>query len=161
MRLLSKALAIFSGALLVGLVLLICINVFMRYGLNSPVIWADQVTGYFLVYMTFLASPWVLAQRKHISVDILREILGMRGRAVLSGLVGLAGCLYCLMFTYLSVAEIVRIVHRGSEFRDIITVPQWAVYWTLPVGFLMLAVQFALNGLEDIREYKHHDRLGQ
>ncbi|MEX0923649.1 MAG: TRAP transporter small permease [Rhodovibrionaceae bacterium] len=151
MNFISRALAFFSGALLVGLTLLVSVNVILRYGFSSPVIWADQVTGYFLVYITFLAAPWVLVQRKHITVDILRETLGSKGNVVLSIVVAVAGCLYCLCFSYLAVDEIARILERNSEFRDIITVPQWAVYWTLPAGFILMAVQFVINGIEDVR----------
>lgn len=151
MNFISRALAFFSGALLVGLTLLVSVNVILRYGFSSPIIWADQVTGYFLVYITFLAAPWVLVQRKHITVDILRETLGSKGNVVLSIVVAAAGCLYCLFFTYLAVDEISRILERNSEFRDIIIVPQWAVYWTLPAGFILMAVQFVINGIEDVR----------
>lgn len=151
MNFITRALAYFSGSLLIVLALLVTFNVVLRYGFGSPVIWADQVTSYFLVYITFLAAPWVLAQRKHITVDILREMLGERGNYILSIMVALAGCLYCLFFTYLSIEEVARILARNSEFRDIITVPQWAVYWTLPAGFILMAIQFVLNGIEDVR----------
>lgn len=93
----------------------------------------------------------MLVQRKHITVDILRETLGSKGNVVLSIVVAVAGCLYCLCFSYLAVDEIARILERNSEFRDIITVPQWAVYWTLPAGFILMAVQFVINGIEDVR----------
>ena len=67
---LEGALAKLAGALVLLAVMLITVNAMMRYALNAPINWVDQFSGYFLVYATFLAAPWVLAKRGHVRGDI-------------------------------------------------------------------------------------------
>lgn len=116
-------------------------------------VWADQITGYGMVYITFLAAPWVLARRRHIAVDLLQESLGPQTRPLLGAVLGLVGFLYNAGFTWLAWSELARILARDSQFSDAILVPQWTIYWVLPVGSGLMALEFALNGIEDLRAY--------
>ncbi len=56
----SAALGVVGSAILVAMLLIVTANVLLRYGFNAPIGWADQVTAYGLVYVTFLGhrSPW-------------------------------------------------------------------------------------------------------
>lgn len=46
-------------------------EVFVRYFLNNPTIWAHEITGYFLTVYLALSGPWVLLNKEHVNVDIL------------------------------------------------------------------------------------------
>jgi len=151
LRTVNVALAFAAGLLLLCLLALICINVFGRYALNAPLNWVDQVTGYFLIYFTFLGAPWVLANRGHVAIEALQAVLNQRGRRILNANLDLAGCLYCLAFTYLGVLECTKLVRRGSDFADVIEVPQVLVYGVIPLGSFLLALQFAANFYSDRR----------
>ncbi|MFP5512241.1 MAG: TRAP transporter small permease [Alphaproteobacteria bacterium] len=152
-RPISKALELFSRVVLVALVGLVCTNAVLRYVFDAPIVWADQITGYGMVYITFLVAPWVLAQRRHIAVDLLQECLSPQTRPLLGAVLGLVGFLYNAGFTWLAWSELARILARDSQFSDAILVPQWMIYWVLPVGSGLMALEFALNGIEDLRAY--------
>jgi TRAP-type C4-dicarboxylate transport system permease small subunit len=68
---------------------LIGYSVVMRYFLNQPIAWVDELAGYLLVGSVMLAAADALLGEEHISVDILVERLSARGRHV-SLLVGLS-----------------------------------------------------------------------
>jgi len=159
LRKLTTGLAWGCGALLAALVCLICLNVVLRYGFNTPFIWTDQVVGYGMVYITFLGAPWVVARRRHIAVDILPELAGPQSRLLLNAVIGLVGSLYCAGFAYLAVGEMERILRRDSQFADAILVPQWTVYWTITAGSGLMASEFLLNALGDLRGYLGRGRL--
>ena len=142
---LEGALAKLAGALVLLAVMLITVNAMMRYALNAPINWVDQFSGYFLVYATFLAAPWVLAKRGHVAIDVLRESLGPVGQRRLDVVVNLLGLVYCLAFTWISVLEVVRVYSRNTAFFDVVTVPQWPIYIVIPIGGLLLCGQFLLN----------------
>lgn len=54
-------------------------SVLMRYVLNQPVPWVDEVVGFLLVAIVTLAAADVLRKGQHIGVDIL--IGALRGKA--------------------------------------------------------------------------------
>jgi len=151
----SDGVGVVGAIILVLMLLLIALSVVLRYAFNAPITWADQVATYGLVYMTFVGAPRVLARRGHVSVDILEASLNPHRQKLLRVFVDVIGMLYCIAFCYLALLEIKRVITRGAEFSDAFTVPQWIVYWVIPFGAAMLALQFLANLLIDLRRLRN------
>jgi len=141
-------------AILVAMVLVVSVNVAMRYVFSAPITWADQVVTYALVYVSFLGAPFALAQRAHVSIDILSTFLRPQNGLRLNVSIDAAGILYCIAFTILAVQEMARLIERGSEFADAFIIPQWIVLVVLPLSGLLLAVQFFANLLADLDQLR-------
>ena len=61
-----------AAALLLALVMLsVCLEVFMRYALNSPLVWVVELAEYALLYICFLGASWALRNGVHIRLQIL------------------------------------------------------------------------------------------
>lgn len=59
--------------LLVGMVLLIFANVFMRYVLNSGIFWAEEISLVLAVWFIFIAMPLGVRKGLHISIHLFRD----------------------------------------------------------------------------------------
>ena len=153
---LSFAFGVAGAAILVAMLLIIALGVLLRYVFDNPISWADQIATYGLVYLTFIGAPRVLALRRHVAVDILETSLSAAHRRRLRVFVDVVGTIYCLAFLYLAAKEFVRVAAGGALFQDAISVPQWAVYIVIPVGALLLMLQFIANLLEDWRALRTH-----
>jgi C4-dicarboxylate transporter, DctQ subunit len=70
--------ALVAGLLLVASVLIESVEIFMRYFLKQPLIWAMETCEYILFVIAFLGAPWLLKKGGHVSVDILIERLSLR-----------------------------------------------------------------------------------
>lgn len=150
----STAMGAVCCAILVAMVLIITVNVAMRYVFNAPITWADQVVTYALVYATFLGAPYALAQRAHVSIDILTTFMRPLNGVRLNVSIDAVGILYCILFTILAAQEVARLIERGSEFADAFIFPQWIVLVALPLSGLLLAVQFFANLLADLDQLR-------
>lgn len=73
------AIAVAAAGVLVSLGL-ITYGVVMRYAFNSPPVWVDDLVGFALVGIVMLAAPVTLRKGEHISVDILTDRLGSKGK---------------------------------------------------------------------------------
>jgi len=153
-RRVNRVLLVVSCILIAAALWLVFANVVLRYLFNSPFIWADQFTTYLLFYMTFLAAPWVLAKRGHVSIEVLRNVLRPRGQKLLDVLAHAITAAYFAAFSYLGVSDLIRVVERNAQFADAVEFPQWVVYGALPVGSVLLALQALLNAAEDFVAYK-------
>lgn len=71
-----------AAAGLLASLALVAYAVGMRYFLNSPVPWTDELVGYLLVAIVMLAAADSLRRGEHIGVDVLTERLGERGRRI-------------------------------------------------------------------------------
>ena len=147
--LLAKAGIVLSAlALLASLVLIAC-SVAMRYVVNRPVVWVDELIGYLLVGIVMLAAAEALRRGEHIAVDIVTERLGPRGRkaTVVAGLVAVALCGAFLIvegWGMVAFSQTIGIVSTGS-----LAVPIWIPQSLVPIGGAMLLLT-AVAGLARI-----------
>jgi TRAP-type mannitol/chloroaromatic compound transport system permease small subunit len=74
----ARALALLAMAQIVALVVVMLCEVVARYGLDSPTLWANDIT-----YMTngtlfLLGAAWTLRRNQHIRIDFLAARLPVR-----------------------------------------------------------------------------------
>jgi C4-dicarboxylate transporter, DctQ subunit len=69
-----------AAALLLVSLGLVGYSVVMRYFMNRPIPWVDELVGYLLVGLVMLAAADALKRGEHIAVDLVTSRLGPRGR---------------------------------------------------------------------------------
>jgi TRAP-type C4-dicarboxylate transport system permease small subunit len=112
----------------------------MRYFVNQPVAWVDELAGYLLVAAVMLAAADALLEGEHIAVDILTERLSAQGRrwTVLGGLIAVALSALLLTVEGVDMVGFSRMV--GLMSNGYLAVPMWIPQLLVPVGAaLMLA----------------------
>ncbi len=60
-----------SAALIVIMFAVTIYSIFMRYVVNKPLLWADEVTGWALVAIVMLGAAEAYRRGDHISIDLL------------------------------------------------------------------------------------------
>ena len=68
-------LEILASLCLVGCVLLVCANVFMRYVLGTGIYWTEEVTTSLFVWSVYLGAIVCYKTRSHVCVDMLVKLL--------------------------------------------------------------------------------------
>ncbi len=134
----NEAVVVTMGAVMVGLVVA---NVFCRYVLNFSVIWAEEVSQYLMVWITFLGAGLALRQGRHVAVEMLQDRLAAQPRRQLRRGVLLA------LFAFL--ATTVVLGFRFAWFaRDMATpvlnIPLGIPYLAVPIGALLAAIHLLL-----------------
>lgn len=149
-----------------GAVLLLLMMFSISYGamtrsLNLPSpIWIIQFNEYSLVWVCFLATAWVLAVNKHVRVDILMSRFGQKRQMILLFIQDAVSTLLCAVFCYL--CSLSTWEHFRDKVMDVgsIDVPKGWVLVVIPVGFLLLTLQFLLRTVGDIRRFKANGGSG-
>ncbi len=116
----------------------IAYSVVMRYVLNQPVPWVDELAGYLLVACVMLASADALRQGEHIAVDIVTERLSRRGRRWTArlGLAAVALSALLLAIEGFDMVAFSRMV--GLMSNGYLAVPMWIPQLFVPVGAVLL-----------------------
>jgi TRAP-type C4-dicarboxylate transport system permease small subunit len=86
-----RVLALYGGAVLMGLMGLICFDVVMRYGLRLPFLGAYEMTELAMALIVFLALPYCAATDGHVAVDVLGPWLDRPGMRWVNVVVAFAG----------------------------------------------------------------------
>ncbi|MEX0284667.1 MAG: TRAP transporter small permease [Paracoccaceae bacterium] len=85
-------------ALLLGLMTLLTFaNVIARYGFNSNILWALELTVFMFAWLVLLGASYAVKKSAHLGVDLVIEMSSPATRRVL----GLISVSACLIFTFL------------------------------------------------------------
>ena len=143
----------YCGLTLIGaMTLVILYQVFMRYVLNDPPTWSEEVSRFMMVWMTFLVAPIAYRHGMNVAIETLSRFLTGRVQAALQ-LVLNALILY---FMLVYAQEGVGLAERGLKSKAFtIDVKLFWFYLIIPTGFYLLAavgvehVLRAIKGLVD------------
>jgi len=92
-RLEESLIAILLGAM----TLLTFANVVARYGFNSNILWALELTVFMFAWLVLLGSSYAVKKSSHLGVDIIVNMLDAPARRILA----LVAVALCLIFTFL------------------------------------------------------------
>jgi len=132
-----------------------CMIVFITGAVGSEVLlrlfglpafgWALELSEFGLVVVSFLGAPWVLRNQEHISVDIvMRSVRPTTARVLLTiaDIISATACLILAQFAWKAMSEA---LNRGSILYNYFATPQWVILAILPIGALLLAIEFGLR----------------
>ena len=141
----SMSLGYFSGVFVLLMVACIVYDVVMRHIFNDPTIWADELSCYLLVGITFLGAAYTLAVNGHIRVETFVERLPHKVRAWVEFVADILGFVFLIIFgcyAFELVWDSYRYVNLSSTLlRTPLYIPQLSVALGLTwLCFQMLAV---------------------
>ncbi|HEX5093179.1 MAG TPA: TRAP transporter small permease [Burkholderiales bacterium] len=136
-RLVGAAMALAAASVLASLAL-IAWAVVMRYALNRPPVWTDDVVGFLLVVIVMLGAAQSLRRGEHIGVDILVGRLGPRGAlwAQAWSSLAVAAVSLILIFNGWQTAMFSRKLGVLTEGR--VEIPVFWLQLLLPLGGLLM-----------------------
>jgi TRAP-type C4-dicarboxylate transport system permease small subunit len=77
-----RAMELMLAALLLGMVLMVFGNVVLRYVFNSGLTVSEELSRYFLVWLTFLGAIVTFKDNAHLGVSSMVERLSRKGKVV-------------------------------------------------------------------------------
>jgi TRAP-type C4-dicarboxylate transport system permease small subunit len=137
-RLLTNAAAAMAAASVLVMLALVAYSVGMRYLLNRPQVWVDEAVGFLLVGSVMLAVAEALRRGEHISIDLLTDRLGARGRraAAVLGLLAVLATAAALLWEGWETVAFARML--GLMTEGYITLPLWQLQLLVPIGGALL-----------------------
>jgi len=136
-------LAVIAGGIIAGICLLIVYDVIARNLGMQPPDSTVALTEYALLYFTMAAAPWLVRERGHIVVEVLRQRCGPAARRWLERITLLVCLLTAAAVTVLAGILAFEAASRGElEIRSL-AVPRVALFMPLVAGFGLMTTEFA------------------
>lgn len=124
------------GLMLIASMVLICANTFGRYVLLKPIIWAEEVLGYTLVWMVYLGAVLVTWDDGHLKMDLLsKKLTGWPRRFVDMAAVVLFVAAGALII-YQSFTSIASFTHTSQ----VAGLPMNLVHLVVPASFVLMII---------------------
>lgn len=115
--------------------ILICVQVFYRYALNSSLTWSEELVQFILLWTVMLGSAIATDRGAHIVLNPLDDYLGPRGRRIKNVFAELGTITFCGVLAYYGFVLVYRTRFMTSSAVDI---PMSYVYASMPVGALLI-----------------------
>lgn len=121
---------------------LIFLQVVLRYGFSIGIPWAEEVTVYATVWVTFTAASAAVGSNNHLTLDVRELVLAGRGLRWVERLASLIGLAYGVILAVVGV-QLAWHAHRFGQFSSALQLPIWIVYLVIPLSGMLMALRFA------------------
>jgi len=142
---LLDALALAACALILGMTLMICADVFLRNVRIIPAMvgleWANEISEAMLFLVTLLTAPWLLRRGQHIRVDIVLRAVPPQLGWVFEWIVDLLALGCCATIAWYSARASWASYHAGSLSIKTLVTPEWWLLSVLPLAFAALTLE--------------------
>ena len=134
---------------------IIVVQVFFRYVLNSSIGWSDEIMGFLLVWITFTGAVLALEDRSHIGVDFLVNFFPVRYKWIIISFIDLLILIFLLIFTYNGGKLCIKLY---SNYAISLPISMSIIYFVLPLsGFLMIMIVFR-RGFRTFQELRNREK---
>lgn len=136
----------FASILGMGMILFamlsLCAHVVMRYIFHKPLNWTLDVSSIFLLYLTLLAAAWLQKFEGHVAIDFIFGFLKPKSQLKLHIFNSIICAIAFLIMIWFGIKETIT-VYRMDLYEDMpLEPPKWILIVVIPIGFLMLFIQF-------------------
>lgn len=146
-------------ALLVFTVLTIA-QVFMRYVLNNPMSWSEEVARFALVWFVYTSASYAVRYQRHVKFNVLTKLLGKKlpiGERIVQ-IVVFALWLSFLVFVLVLSIQMVIAQYRTGQVSAAAQLPMYLIYIGLPLGLALMSfrvLQHLVRAGVDIAKHRN------
>ncbi|HET7609776.1 MAG TPA: TRAP transporter small permease [Gammaproteobacteria bacterium] len=135
---------------LVFMTVLTVVQVVLRYGFGSGLVWSLEATTYTFAWLVLIGMSYGVRTEAHIAVDLVTSKLTPAGATVFAAIALAASLAYCALMIYGSALFVDRLMALGTNARDI-PLPRWVLTGIMPIAFLLLALRLVQAALPKLR----------
>ena len=144
----DKFLSIACAVLLSFMTILVLIQVFSRYVLNSPVALTEELARYSLIWTGLNGAANAFSTREHMSLTLVRD--KFTGKAHTALLVAIDGLILLLAIFVITIGGFKLAVSASREFSALLGIPRSLVYSIAPISGIFIIIAQIINIYEDI-----------
>ena len=154
----DKILSIACAILLSFMTILVLIQVFSRYVLNSPVAFTEELVRYSLIWTGFIGAAYAFSTREHMSLTLVRD--KFTGKAHTALLVAIDGLILLMAIFVFTIGGFKLAVSASREFSALLGIPRSLVYAIAPISGVFIVLAQIINIYEDVTGEKVESEEG-
>ena len=138
---LLEKLAVIAFACVIGIMIITSANVIMRYFLDKPIGWSQEISIYLMLYTCFLAAAYVLKRERHVIMEIIISRLNPIIRVSLNFITSCFMIVICLVIIWYGVDLTLELYQRGAIAHESLETPKFLLIGIIPIGMFFLFIQ--------------------
>lgn len=139
-------------------VLLIFIEVVRRYVFNDSSSWGEETAIYAFIWMAYIAAARGVKQRSHLSVSILVDRLGRRGKFASMLLSDVCFFALAVVVFYYGLIVIPQSIEFNQTMQGV-NLPMALATAAVPFGWFLIAVRVVQRSVVTVKAYRGDEEL--
>ncbi len=141
-----------SGVVVVFMLFMLAINTVLRYIFNTGWFFAQEYTGYGLVFLTFVPLAYTLKQRGHIAIDAVVDRLPARARKRMAVLTTALSLVIVTVLLHYGALLAFGSLARGTKSNTVMLTPLWIPQMFVVIGLLIFIPELVCHLIDRIKE---------
>lgn len=152
-RFVDRGEEVFNVILLLSATGIIFVNVILRYFFSASTTWAEEVTRYLIVYVSFVGGSIGVRQGEHVGIDLIYQLVPETVKRILSSIMYLVAMLFTAILAYYG-WRITYFTFATGQISPTIMIPIWIVYLSMPAGSLLMSIRFLQKFWIEVTRFK-------
>lgn len=148
-----KAAGVLAAAMVFPITCIAGYEVFMRYMMNKPTIWAWDLNMQLFAALIMLGGAYTLREGGHVSVDVLVAHLSVRRRALVNMIIVPIFLIGIIILLYKSGVAGWESFGRKEEMPTVWGPPLWTIKMWIPIGAFLMLLQVISMSLKDLANF--------
>lgn len=145
----SRGINSIGVVLLMGMMLLIVVDVFLRRVFNHPIMGTFEVVQFILLILVYLGLAFAAAQKAHIGIDLVVARFSERTRAFIDSFTLLLGFGFFALVTWRNILKAGEMLLE-NETSFLLSIPTFPFYCILAFGCAVLCLVLLVQLIEAI-----------
>ena len=142
-----------ASALFIAIGFIVSYEVIMRYLINSPTIWVNEVSRFLQIWATYLALTYSFHKQDFIRITVIYDRLNENGKKILdfiSFIFILIFSSFVVYFGWLIAYDSLKVGRTSSTILD---VPSFLTELAIPLCFAFLVLRVILEIITYVRNF--------
>jgi TRAP-type C4-dicarboxylate transport system permease small subunit len=126
------------------LILLTFGAVVMRYFINRPIIWGEEVQLFCIVLVVFFGAGAGFRTGSHVAIDIVVDLLPKKVQRVIEIIIYIISLFVLIYFLYQSFS-FTRQMFETERTTEILSIPYFITYSAFPLGCVLMILNYTLS----------------
>lgn len=140
---------IISGFFIIITVILVMMNVILRYGFNKGIYWSEEVATISFVWSVFIGASACYRKKLHIGIDMIKNLFSSK---VQDGINLIINILLLIINGYITYLSIVFIKASLVKKTAVLGISSSYVSAALLVGFGLMTIHTLVFIIKDIKK---------
>ena len=145
--------------LLVTMVVIACLQVFLRTFFSGGLIWADPLLRHLVLWCGMFGAVVATRENKHIGIDVVGYLAPDQVKPWMDLFINIFSSLVASLLTWASVTFVRNEFLYGSS--PLLSIPSWVWYLIFPIAFGLIAIHFlqaTMAGLITLASMHRHSK---
>lgn len=138
----TSSLAIVGAVLIIAAMLMVSLDVIVRYFLHRPQAWVAEFAPYMVAWVPFLSAAWILKEERHVKVEIVEARLSPRARVLLGISTSIVGAILCSLVVVYGTQLVWDQFQTDARFPTVMRPLKAPLFAVIPTGSALLSIQF-------------------